>query len=284
MDIKMSSVFLPSEADRFALGGIAEIRDLVKCTAGELTHVLAAPMKTSFPMYTQSTSQWFFATAGNAELWCGVSDSITELSPGYCARIPPGTPFQYRTSGAFFEFIFASMPPWLPENRFLIDQGNWVSDAPYPFHRAAFPESTEASPIELFQLPSVATHIAPDGSEIRELGDEPAGGLAVCTLPPGHVTRAVRHQTIEELWYVLDGRGELSRRKGVSPTAVVTPLRPGAAVNIEPESVFQFRGTGREDLNILILTMPRWPGPEEAIASDSEETWKPTDVGNGAFG
>lgn len=110
MATEVSSVFLPSEADRFALGDIAEVRDLVKCTAGELTHILAAPTKISFPMCTQSTSQWFFATAGNAELWCGVSDSITELSPGYCARIPPGTPFQYRTSGTFFEFIFASMP------------------------------------------------------------------------------------------------------------------------------------------------------------------------------
>lgn len=175
-------------------------------------------------------------------------------------------------------------PPWLPENRFLIDQGNWAPDAPYPFQSVAFPESTDALPIELFQLPSVATHIAPDGSEIRELGDEPAGGLAVCALPSGHVTRAVRHQTIEELWYVLDGRGELSRRKGMSPTTFVTHLRPGAAVYVEPDSVFQFRATGREELNILILTMPRWPGPEEAVASDSEETWKPTGVGNGALG
>jgi mannose-6-phosphate isomerase-like protein (cupin superfamily) len=44
---------------------------------------------------------------------------------------------------------------------------------------------------------------APDGSDVRPLLELTRGGMAHCTLPPGGVSLAVRHKTIEELWYVL---------------------------------------------------------------------------------
>ncbi len=55
---------------------------------------------------------------------------------------------------------------------------------------------------------------APDGSEIRLLLETPRGGLSHCTLPPGAVSLAVRHRTIEEIWYFLGGAGEVWRRLG----------------------------------------------------------------------
>ena len=58
--------------------------------------------------------------------------------------------------------------------------------------------------------------VAPDGSEVY-LGLECSrGGLAVFVLPAGRVSRAVRHRTIEEVWFFMDGEGEMWRRSGES--------------------------------------------------------------------
>ncbi len=51
--------------------------------------------------------------------------------------------------------------------------------------------------------------IAPDGSEVRVLCQLSRGGLAVFSLPPGAVSRAVAHHTVEELWYVISGHGRM---------------------------------------------------------------------------
>ena len=56
--------------------------------------------------------------------------------------------------------------------------------------------------------------LAPDGSEIRFLPQVPGGSMVHCTLPPGAVSLAVTHRTVDELWYVLAGQGELWRRQG----------------------------------------------------------------------
>lgn len=104
--------------------------------------------------------------------------------------------------------------------------------------------------------------LAPDGSEIRLLPQLPRGSMVHCTLPPGAVSLAVTHRTVEELWYVLGGSGELWRRQDGSEA--VTPLRPGTAHTIPLGSAFQFRNTGAEPLTLVIVTMPPWPGNDEA--------------------
>ena len=55
--------------------------------------------------------------------------------------------------------------------------------------------------------------LAPDGSEIRFLPQLKGGSMVHCTLPPGAVSLAITHRTVEELWYVLAGAGELWRRQ-----------------------------------------------------------------------
>ena len=63
-----------------------------------------------------------------------------------------------------------------------------------------------------FQSARPATHrdvLAPDGSEIRLLPQTTGGSMVHCTLPPGAVSLAVTHRTVDELWYVLSGEGEL---------------------------------------------------------------------------
>ena len=107
-------------------------------------------------------------------------------------------------------------------------------------------------------------YLAPDGSEIRLLSEISGGGLAHCTLRPGGVSRAVTHRSIEEIWYVLSGEGGLWRRDGVSERR--TDLLPGLSVTICTGTHFQFRTVGIQPLRILIATIPRWPGPGEAVA------------------
>jgi mannose-6-phosphate isomerase-like protein (cupin superfamily) len=102
--------------------------------------------------------------------------------------------------------------------------------------------------------------LAPDGSEIRPLLSVPAASVVHCTLPPGAVSQADRHHTVEEGWYVLSGEGELWREAGT------VALRRGVATTIPLPGAFQFRAGDAEPLVILIGTFPAWPGPREAAA------------------
>ena len=105
--------------------------------------------------------------------------------------------------------------------------------------------------------------IAPDGSEVRVLCGLARGGLALFTLPPGAVARAVTHRTVEELWYVLAGQGRIWRRLGAQEEVI--ELAAGISLSIPTGTAFQFRCDGDAPLVILGATMPPWPGEAEAI-------------------
>jgi mannose-6-phosphate isomerase-like protein (cupin superfamily) len=108
--------------------------------------------------------------------------------------------------------------------------------------------------------------LAPDGSEIRQLLAVSGGSMVHCTLPPGTVTRAVQHRTVEEVWFCASGAGQVWRREGEDEEIV--DMEPGVALSIPRGIAFQFRaGTGRA-LELVITTMPPWPGPDEAVAVD----------------
>ena len=104
--------------------------------------------------------------------------------------------------------------------------------------------------------------VAPDGSEIRQLLALPGGSMVHCTLPAGATSRAVEHSTVEELWYVLSGTGEVWRKHGDHEQVVAAV--PGTALTIPLGTRFQFRNPGTEPLALIIVTMPPWPGAAEA--------------------
>jgi mannose-6-phosphate isomerase-like protein (cupin superfamily) len=85
-----------------------------------------------------------------------------------------------------------------------------------------------------------------------------------CTLPPGAVSLAVTHRTVDELWYVVAGEGELWRRQQDGRERVEA-LRPHTAHSIPLGTHFQFRNPGTEPLVLVIVTMPPWPGMDEAV-------------------
>ena len=114
--------------------------------------------------------------------------------------------------------------------------------------------------------------LAPDGSEIRLLVETKAGSMAHCTLRPGQVTIAVHHRTVEEVWFCTAGTGELWRRS--SQGAEFIQLEPGVAATIPLGTEFQFRATGAAPLELVITTMPPWPGQQEAVRVQG--TWQPS--------
>jgi mannose-6-phosphate isomerase-like protein (cupin superfamily) len=116
--------------------------------------------------------------------------------------------------------------------------------------------------------------LAPDGSEIRFLVQVDGGSLVHCTLPPGGVTRAVRHRTVEEVWLCLAGRGQVWRKSPQAEMEEVTDVEPGVSLTIPLGTHFQFRAFGQRPLEIAITTIPPWPGDDEAVAV--EGAWEPT--------
>jgi mannose-6-phosphate isomerase-like protein (cupin superfamily) len=95
--------------------------------------------------------------------------------------------------------------------------------------------------------------------------------LAHFRLAPGKVTRAVTHRTVEEIWYVLAGTGEMWRAQGAH--AEIVRLAPGVALTIPLGTRFKFRANGTKALEAVAVTMPPWPGEDEAVPV--EGPWTP---------
>ena len=104
--------------------------------------------------------------------------------------------------------------------------------------------------------------LAPDGSEIRLLAQTCRGSMVHCTLNPGEVSLAVAHKSVEEVWFFLEGTGQVWRRLGELERTV--DVSPGVSLAIPVGAHFQFRTIGDRPLCFVIVTMPPWPGEDEA--------------------
>ncbi len=126
---------------------------------------------------------------------------------------------------------------------------------------------------ESAELPEKPDAIAPDGSEIRLLSVEASGGSMVhCTLPAGRVTKPVRHRTVEEMWHCIGGSGALWRK--LDSHEELLTLEKGVSCSIPTGACFQFRADADGPLEIVIATMPPWPGEQEAEPCDGR--WEPS--------
>lgn len=119
-------------------------------------------------------------------------------------------------------------------------------------------------------VPAAADVLAPDGSEVRILVATGRGSMAHFTLAPGETSTAVRHRTVEELWFVLSGEGEMWRK--IDGLSDVVRLRRGVSLTIPLGARFQFRAVGAEPLCAVAVTLPPWPGPDEAVLVDGAWT------------
>ena len=98
------------------------------------------------------------------------------------------------------------------------------------------------APWEPRSVPDRYDVLAPDGSEIRLLLRVRGGSMVHCSLPTGQVTRAVRHRTVEEVWFFLGGRGQVWRKRG--DFEEIVDVGPGLALSIPLGTHFQFRTPG----------------------------------------
>jgi mannose-6-phosphate isomerase-like protein (cupin superfamily) len=112
---------------------------------------------------------------------------------------------------------------------------------------------------------------APDGSHVRPLLRCAGGSMALFSLEPGKTSLPVVHKSVDELWSVIAGRGELWRR--CQGQEMIVTLEKGVCVSILAGVVFQFRAIGNESLEIIAVTLPPWPGADEASRVSGCKDW-----------
>ena len=122
------------------------------------------------------------------------------------------------------------------------------------------------------QLAAATVSAAPDGSDVRALLGLKGGGMAHFELAAGETSTAVTHRSVEEIWMFVSGRGEMWRRQGAREGIV--PVEPGVCVTIPLGTDFQFRSFGPRALEAVAVTMPPWPGQDEAKVVRGK--WRPS--------
>ena len=96
--------------------------------------------------------------------------------------------------------------------------------------------------------------------------------MAHFTVAPHEVGRAVTHRTVDEMWYFLDGAGEMWLADDAR--SEVVSVGAGTSVSLPLGTRFQVRNLGAEPLTAVGITLPPWPGEQEATVVEGE--WPPT--------
>ena len=122
------------------------------------------------------------------------------------------------------------------------------------------------------RLPVAPDATAPDGSDVRVLLQLSGGSVAHFELAPDTTSRAIAHQSVEEIWLFLTGRGEMWRN--LHDHEEVVPVESGVCITIPVGTHFQLRSFGYEPLAAVGVTMPPWPGEGEAY--EVAGRWTPT--------
>lgn len=120
-----------------------------------------------------------------------------------------------------------------------------------------------------YRRPEEMTGLAPDGAEIRVLIDRPRGAtrlsLAEALVPPYGRTAKVYHRTIyEEIWYIVQGVGQMHLQLLNAESEEIFPVTTGDAVLIRPGDGFWLENMGSDNFIFLCCGSPPWPGPDEA--------------------
>ncbi len=120
--------------------------------------------------------------------------------------------------------------------------------------------------MNLFQtkyLPDKPDVKAPDGSDVRIMLNLKGGSMAHFELASGQTSLPVAHRSVEELWFFLQGRGEMWRK--LDQQEEVVSVECGVCISIPVNTHFQFRSIGDEPLTAVAVTMPPWPGENETF-------------------
>src|SRR5260370_9531293 len=111
-----------------------------------------------------------------------------------------------------------------------------------------------ADRFDTMRLPGVPDVAAPDGSDVRVLLQLDRGGMAHFELGAGRTSVAVAHHSVDEIWYILRGHGEMWRRQGDRQEKVL--LEPGTCLSIPTGPHVPFRASPPGPLAALGCSMP----------------------------
>jgi mannose-6-phosphate isomerase-like protein (cupin superfamily) len=132
--------------------------------------------------------------------------------------------------------------------------------------------ATASKPFQTKALGAAPDAAAPDGTAVRLLLSLDGGSMAHFELPAGAVSHAVTHRTVEEIWFIVSGRGSIWRRQ--DGLQRIEALGPGASLTIPLGTAFQFQADAGAPLAFVAITMPPWPGADEALSVPGP--WTPT--------
>jgi mannose-6-phosphate isomerase-like protein (cupin superfamily) len=85
-------------------------------------------------------------------------------------------------------------------------------------------------------------------------------------------SKAGAHRTVNEIWNLLTGRGEIWGKLGDHEEIVA--VEQGVSATVPAGTHFQFRSFGYWSLSAIGATMPPWPGEEECY--EVRGKWTPT--------
>ena len=122
----MDSIRLPAEPDVTAPDG-SDVRVLVRSERGSMAHFELAAGQTSQAVQHRQVEELWFVVRGEGEMWLGGDAPVViALEVGVSLRIPPGTPFQVRSTGPLAA-IAVTMPPWpLDREEAVAAEGPWT--------------------------------------------------------------------------------------------------------------------------------------------------------------
>lgn len=111
--------------------------------------------------------------------------------------------------------------------------------------------------MEIISRDQVPSFITKDGSEIRELlayrnSVIQKQSLAEAIVPAATVTQFHYHPITEEIYFILDGTGEV--RLG----ELWYPVKPGDSIPIPPGTPHQIRASVADDLRFLCCCVPAY--------------------------
>ena len=104
--------------------------------------------------------------------------------------------------------------------------------------------------MDVTSLGTAEPFVTKDGSTIRELHHTAQQSLAEATLEPGQATQLHHHREAEEIYFVVEGEGEMEL-DGARAT-----VGPGDAILIPPGAWHTLENDGTSELTVLCMCSP----------------------------
>jgi mannose-6-phosphate isomerase-like protein (cupin superfamily) len=180
----------------------------------------------------------YFILEGEGKLYHGME--ALNVGKGAHLTLNPFTPHKLRNTGpGRLEHLVLAIPPFDPADVFLLENPN-LEPGPETYERKE-PPITALDGATIYELLSK--------EERLRLGI----GLAIGSLPPGRKAIPHYHETSDEIYYIMSGKG----RAKIDPIEI--KIRKGYVVCIPKTFVHSLENTSdSEELEVLCISSPAY--------------------------